>query len=234
MKYMGSKNRIAKEILPIILKDYKEGMIFIDACCGGCNLLDKVPNNVIKYGNDINYYLIEMWKAVSNGWLPPKEFTEEEYKNIRNKKDDYPPELVGYVGFALSYGGKWFGGWCRDSENKRDYVLEAYNNAIKQFPKLKGVKFSNKSIYEIDPKIKAIIYCDIPYKNSTKYKDDFNYEEFYNWCRIMTSKGNIIFVSEYSMPKDFECIWQKEIVSSLTANTGDKKGIEKLFIHKGD
>jgi hypothetical protein len=28
---------------------------------------------------------------------------------------------------------------------------------------------------------------------------------------------------------DFECVWQKEIVSSLTQNTGSKKAVEKLF-----
>jgi DNA adenine methylase len=46
------------------------------------------------------------------------------------------------------------------------------------------------------------------------------------------SKENQIFISEYSAPDDFECIWQKEIVSSLTKNTGSKKGTEKLFVKK--
>ena len=32
---------------------------------------------------------------------------------------------------------------------------------------------------------------------------------------------------------DFECVWQKEIVSSLTQNTGSKKAVEKLFKYKG-
>ena len=45
----------------------------------------------------------------------------------------------------------------------------------------------------------------------------------------MASKGHIIFVSEYNAPDDFECVWQKEIVSSLTQDTGSKKAVEKLF-----
>ncbi|WP_262499660.1 hypothetical protein [Prevotella amnii] len=40
MKYLGSKRRIAKDILPIILDGMREGDYFIDAFCGGCNLLD--------------------------------------------------------------------------------------------------------------------------------------------------------------------------------------------------
>lgn len=33
MKYMGNKNRIAKEILPIILKDRTENQIYVDGVC---------------------------------------------------------------------------------------------------------------------------------------------------------------------------------------------------------
>jgi DNA adenine methylase len=61
------------------------------------------------------------------------------------------------------------------------------------------------------------------------YKDDFNHNEFWQWCRDRANEGHIVFVSEYNAPDDFECIWQKEIVSSLDKDTGSKKGMEKLF-----
>ena len=54
MKYMGSKNRIAKEIIPIMLKDYKEGQVFYDLFAGGFNLIDKIPNSIQKVANDNN------------------------------------------------------------------------------------------------------------------------------------------------------------------------------------
>ena len=38
-----------------------------------------------------------------------------------------------------------------------------------------------------------------------------------------------MFVSEYQMPEDFICVWSKEVNSSLTKETGSKKGVEKLF-----
>jgi DNA adenine methylase len=46
----------------------------------------------------------------------------------------------------------------------------------------------------------------------------------------MSDRGHIVFVSEYNAPKDFKCVWEKEMVSSLTKDTGSKKAIEKLFI----
>ena len=45
----------------------------------------------------------------------------------------------------------------------------------------------------------------------------------------MKERGHQIFISEYNMPDDFICVWQKEIISSLTQDTGSKKAIEKLF-----
>ena len=38
MKYMGSKRRIAKYILPIMLKDRIENQYFYDLFCGGGNV----------------------------------------------------------------------------------------------------------------------------------------------------------------------------------------------------
>jgi DNA adenine methylase len=45
----------------------------------------------------------------------------------------------------------------------------------------------------------------------------------------MKQCGHIVFVSEYQAPDDFECVYEKEIVSSLDKNTGGKIGKEKLF-----
>jgi DNA adenine methylase len=230
MKYMGSKNRIAKEILPIMLKERGQ-RTWVEPFVGGGNMIDKVQGKRI--GADINNYLIDALMDIRDcvADLPKnnKEFTEDYYKALR-KSDDY--RYKGYAGFALSYGGKWLGGWPRDSANKRDYVNEAYRNALNQSPLLQGVRLVNKSYLDLQVPDTSLIYCDPPYEGTTKYKDDFNHVVFWQWCRYMVSKGHTIFVSEYNAPNDFECVWQKEIVSSLTKDTGSKKAFEKLFRFK--
>lgn len=233
MKYMGSKARHAKELLPIILKDHTPDMWYVEPFVGGANMIDKVDPQVApkRLGCDVHEYLIALWQSVSKGWEPPSKFTEYEYNDIRKNKGSYPKDLVGYVGFALSYSGKWFGGWCRDGAGKRDYVTESFKNASKQFPALVGVHFQNKSVFDIDFTRcgKSTIYCDPPYAGTTKYKDDFDHERFYGWCRARHKEGHKVFVSEYNMPDDFICVWSKEVNNSLTKDTGSKKGIEKLF-----
>ena len=154
---MGSKNRIAKEILPIMLKERGQ-RTWVEPFVGGGNMIDKVQGKRI--GADINHYLIDALIAIRDCVmdLPKnnKEFTEDDYKALR-KSDDY--KYKGYAGFAFSYSGKWLGGWCRDGLNKRDYVNESYKNAINQSPLLQGVRLVNESYLDLQIPDNSLIYC---------------------------------------------------------------------------
>ena len=220
---MGSKNKYAKEILKVILPHRTEGQLWVEPFVGGCNMLDKVSNP--RLGSDIDQDLITLWDAVSKGYTPPKYFTEGEYREIKTSEST---PTKGYAAFALSYGGKKFGGWCRDSEGKRDYVDEAYRNAIKQFPKLLNVNFVLSDYLTLNIPNGSLVYCDPPYRGTTGYKFKFNHDEFWDWVRY-TSKNNKVFISEYTAPDDFYCLWEKNVKSSLTGDTGARSAVEKLF-----
>lgn len=224
---MGSKRRIAKDIIPIILKDRKENQLYVEPFCGGCNVIDKVENP--RWANDIDIYLIELFKELQNGWEPPKYISKEEYYTIKNNINDYPKYLVGYVGFQLSYGSLWFSSYRKDNIGNRDYSYEAYRNVINQVPNLKNIYFTSMDYREMDIPDDSIIYCDIPYEGTTKYKCDFDHKAFWDWARDM-SEHNKVFISEYNAPDDFKCIWEKTICSGLDKNTGGKFGTEKLWV----
>ena len=240
MKYMGSKARIAKHILPIILKDRKEGQCYVEPFVGGANMIDKVDG--WRIGGEFNRYIAEMWKELVNG-VQPIAITREDYKKIKQNHDDYPDWLVGWVGVACSYSGKWFGGFAGDYPESRrckngvlpNYQKESINSVKKQLPNLYGVEFVHSSYDELNIPPQSTIYCDPPYANTTKYKDDFDHEKFWQWCRDKVKEGHQVFISEYNAPDDFVCIWQQEVKSSLSANCksgGNKLSIEKLFVHE--
>lgn len=223
MKYMGSKNRHAKEIISILNKHRKPFQLYVEPFVGGANIIDKMDSP--RHGNDIDEDLICLWQSVSNGWMPPKEFTEQRYKEI--KTECVSPER-GYAAFALSYGGKKFGGWCRDKAGKRNYIDEAYRNACLQFPLLRDVLFTRFNYSELNIPDGSLVYCDPPYAGTTKYTSDFNHDFFWQWVRNL-SENNTVFVSEYTAPDDFMCVWEKEVSSSLTSDTGSKRNVEKLW-----
>lgn len=202
--------------------------------CGGANMIDKIKCDK-KYGFDNHKYLIALLQqAQKDTSVFPETFNEDLYKDVREQMENkYEDWFIGLVGFC-SFGGKWFGGYPRGFKNDkvtpRDIVNETIRNLKKQSDNLKNISFMCRDFRTINQKdFKGyVIYCDIPYKDSTKYSTgNFPYDEFYEWCRIM-SKDNVILVSEYWMPDDFKCIWQGELKCTLDNNSRTNK-IEKLF-----
>lgn len=230
MRYLGSKYRIAKKIVPIMLEYRKEGQWWVEPFVGGGNTIAEViaPRRL---GSDINHWAIEALRAIRDfvEYLPKdsSEFTEEDYKALRYS-DEYP--YKGYAGFALSYGGKWLGGYAKGNAG-RDYVAEAFRHAVKQSKKLQNVVLYCCDYRDLYIPHESIIYCDIPYKNTTKYAtNDFDYNEFYNWCIRKRKDGHTIFVSEYEMPKDFKCIFEIPLNKQTCKKNGKYEvAIERLF-----
>lgn len=243
MVYMGSKNRLAKELLPIITKYLTKDRWYVEPFCGGCNMIDKV-NHEKRIAADANNYLIAMWKFLV--WYKfqfPNTIKKESYsfwRNIFNKRgfngdgNTSDEAMIGWMGFMGSFNGRFFdGGYCGNCKSREDYVREHISNIMKQKENLKGVNFLSGRYSEIEIPDNSVIYCDIPYKETKQYSvsKGFDHESFWQWCRDMTAKGNDVLVSEYRAPSDFVCVWEKQVTNSMNTNN-TYKPTEKLFVHE--
>ena len=74
----------------------------------------------------------------------------------------------------------------------------------------------------------AVVYCDPPYKGTTKYLGDFDHEAFYHWA---LTRDYPVFISEYAMPDDFAPIAIKQKTSSLSAIHTNIVA-EKIFVQR--
>lgn len=76
----------------------------------------------------------------------------------------------------------------------------------------------------------CVLYCDIPYKNTTSYTiGGFDYERFYKWCQEKTAEGYQIFVSSYELPENlFISVWEKQRHCKATSGSG-KHVVEKIY-----
>lgn len=242
MKYMGSKNRLSKELAPIIQKYIDESGYnkYLEPFVGGANMIDKIKCEH-RFGGDNHKYLIALLKqAAKDASVFPVTVSKEEYNSVKENPDNYPDWYVGLVGFCASYNGKYFGGYANNVKTKigtvRNYTDESIRNLVKQASDLRSIKFNCCDFRTIKDIKNFVIYCDPPYRDTTKYAvDDFPYDDFYNWCKEM-SKNNIVLISEYNMPDEFECIWQKQVTTSVDnnrkANDDKNNRIEKLFVYK--
>lgn len=223
MKYMGSKSRIASDIVPIMLSYRKENQYFVDMFCGGCHIIQKVSGR--RVANDKNKYLIAMWKGLQENRSRPTIITKELYSKARTEYNngtniEFDDFMIGWIGWMGSYNGRFFdGGYSGHNVGKtqRNYIDEQIRNTEAQIKDLTDVKFFSKDYADFKLKEKCLIYCDIPYKGTKQYatSKNFDYDKFFDWCREMSQNGHTIFVSEYNAPNDFTCIWEKEITNSM-------------------
>lgn len=244
MKYMGSKSRIAKYIVPIIqtyVDDYSS--TYIEPFVGGANVIDKVKVKN-KHGFDLNPYLIALLQRVRDKKPLYEEVSKELYDKARssynNKTQEFTDWELGNIGFLASYNGRFFdGGYAKPGYEKlkngkqryRDYYQEAKNNILQQQDSLQGVHFETKDYRELSP-VNCVVYCDPPYQQTKQYANatTFDYKEFWEIMREW-SKNNIVLISEQQAPEDFECIWEQQVSRSIKA-TDKTKATEKLFKYK--
>jgi DNA adenine methylase len=256
MKYLGGKQRLGKKIAPVLVKIWEniKGLNgYLEPFCGSLGVLKEMTDIDTKkiIANDYHADLILMWKTVKSGKFKyPLSISEKEY--LQAKELESPNAYKAFVGFGMSFGGRYFGAYSQKYLNgkKEDFCKEMSNSLKRITPKIKHVTFTNKDYMKLRPK-DMLIYCDPPYRigkypikyrRSVKKYDTFDNDKFWNKVRLW-SKNNIVIISELNAPDDFVEIWNAEIYRSAAQSSKtrfnpkskDKSpthNIEKLFVHK--
>ena len=150
MVYQGSKNRLAKYIVPILQEyiDKYNISTYIDPFCGGCNLIDKIICDR-RIASDVNQPLIDLLQYIQKDndiLIAPSECSFEHYSDVRSNQNSnkFSSEYVALIGYCASYGGRYFdGGYGRDSKGGRSIYTERLQNLREQAPNLKGIEISS-------------------------------------------------------------------------------------------
>lgn len=219
MKYMGSKRRILKHILPIMLDDMYTNKLttWVEPFVGGANVIQHVPSKFTRIGSDYFEHTIAALIGVRDHLDSlPDDVSEEYYTSVKGTPAD---PITSWIRFVCSFAGTFSNGYAREKDSTgRTFAGEGLRNAMAQSPLIQGVDLLVGDYTMHSDKVGCVIYCDPPYRSTTGYKGTvkFDYDAFYDWCRKM-SKNNIVYVSEYDMPDDFECVWTGNIVTNFSS-----------------
>lgn len=244
MTYQGSKARLVKYIAPILQKCIDDNNVeqYVEPFVGGANMIVNIRCKR-RIGSDINEELIAFLRYMQDNpemEIFPEDLSREHYDKVRdarkNGSNEFSKFYTAGIGYFGGYNGRYFdGGWGVTSKSnpKRNRYKEKLLSARRQAPKLKDIGFAYCSYDKWKGEKGCVFYLDPPYKDTKQYDNfKFDYEAFYNFCREL-SKDNFVFISEYQMPADFECIWSKEVsVNQSAIRTEGLKRVEKLFVVK--
>jgi DNA adenine methylase len=239
---MGGKSRVAKQLSEVMLSASTNRVRYVEPFVGGGAVASKMGNHFKEalYG-DAHQDLMLMWQAVlETDWLPPLLVTEAEYKELRHAE---PSALRGFVGMGGSFGGKWFGGYAKggftSKGEPRNHQAESARAVLKVSEGMRAQAETRAvwgSYTDITPYGNEVIYCDPPYADSTGYSTgDFDSGRFWDTIREWSELGAQVFVSEYSAPDDFECLWSKDLIVQVKRGDSQRhSNTEKLFRWKGN
>ena len=227
MRYQGGRSRIAQDIASVI--SVRGGDCFVSLFCGSCAVESKVQGFSRKILNDRHRYLIALLQGVQRGYELPESITPEQYRHIREHKDD-DPTLAGFVGFGCSFGGKWFGGYARNATGT-NYAAQSKSSLLKDMATLQDATFVCADYRRVCIPPRAVIYADPPYNNTTGYHGDrFDSAEFWIAMRLLADTGHTVFVSEQEAPPDIQCVWERKFTRTLDRNKSNQFSVtEKLF-----
>lgn len=115
MRYLGGKFRQCKAIAAYVSSCDLHPTSYHEPFCGSlasAMAVAAVLPGVPVVLSDANPYLMTFWQAAQRGFDPPATITEADYRHYNQQRPLDDP-MTGYVGFACSFGGKFFGGAAR-------------------------------------------------------------------------------------------------------------------------
>ncbi len=237
MKYLGGKTRIGKKLAAELCRLASANKVdaYVEPFCGSLGVMKHMTEKGYRsyLANDKHADLIEMWKAVKDGELYlPDSVDEADYKVYKDLAlspiASVPIAEKAAIGFGLSYGGKWFGGYARDPSGKRDFMGELKRSFDKDRPKIQAVSFTSTDYADLQLS-NSLVYCDPPYANTHGYSTGkFDQERFWEWAERM-AHDNVVAVSSEVAPEGWETVWACEKHRTLQ-KASRRQAVEKLFV----
>jgi DNA adenine methylase len=240
VRYMGGKGRVAKQIAQAILRESVSRQTYVEPFVGGASVAAALaPSFAEALLSDAHPDLMALWEAVLfKEWEPPASLSEEDYFAVRESEGPSPARA--FAGFGCSFGGKFFRGYARSRQRRRNgerpfaqqagSALRGKRDSLLGCPRLEVTCGDYRGL-TIPPG--SVVYCDPPYCGTEVYPGTgrFNSPEFWSWAGEQ-SESNEIFVSEYLAPPDWRLVWEKDRECGLSGGVHRKRAerrVERLW-----
>jgi len=239
MHYQGGKaySGISRRIAAAILEAERTDRIgrYLEPFVGSAAIAERLaPHCDVMSLGDSRADMVILWREARAGWDPPPSMSRAWYEHLRHAE---PSPERAFAGAAMSFGGKWFGGYSPPrppndfARAGRNSILRA-GRALAQCPRIywhPGACFFDYAT----PPPGTVVYLDPPYSGTTGYGSTFDHDRFWKVCREWSEAGAHLYVSEYEAPAGWVSIWTAEKRSTLSKSENRRIAVEHLFAYLG-
>ncbi len=217
MRSRGGKSRLRKPIGEMLagLADRLGVARIEDRCCGSLAVtrgVYEVSGRRVALALDANEALICTYKAVRDGWIPPRRITREQYQEIQRGPQPVDDPMTAFALLFCSYGGKWGSGYMPDDLRRpedstgRHASVKAHNELLKLRDILRTLELVCANAWDMFPETASVLFFDPPYAGSEEYAFAKSQEQRpFDRHRLgrelwALRKRHAIVVSEFDMP----------------------------------
>lgn len=212
-RYHGGKMRIAKYLAPFIEARLSDDSptTYCEPFCGMLSIFDAIAPYALAGKrvliSDIDKDVAAMWQAAQSGHWDPPQFVDAAFYHQLKRNPDADAATRCFVGHQYSFIGTYFNTF---SPLKDPVKVARRVRSIGSKLHDAGAEVRAADYRDILDLTNAVVYCDPPYANThcrfTTSK--FDNDAFWDWCRATARTGNHIFISEFSAPSDFACLYE--------------------------
>lgn len=233
MQYAGGKHYLRRKLETAILGYTTYRGPYFEPFVGGANSFEVLaPHFSSSHASDLHQDLIMLYQAIASGWEPPRSIDEPTYHALRNAS---PSALRAFVGFGVSFGGKWFGGYAKDNPGECHFYADA---SARKLLKIRHILVASSvtccSYDSVNPPPGSVVYCDPPYRGTLEFDGvaSFDSDKFWSVARGWATSGVHVFVSEYAAPEDWRSIMDHEALLHVKRTPSKReRRTERLFVH---
>ena len=245
MRYLGGKSRTAQRIVVTITEHaiwHGCPTRWVEPFMGGGSVMVEASRLGVfqsVHASDINPLVVAYWKAIRDGWVPPTSVTYDEWYDVRNNPEVYPPAYVAHVAYNCSFGGKQWGGYARsmkaDGITPRNHSDEASRRDAATAKWLSDTLITCSGYNDVLSGVGPgdVVYCDPPYEGTTGYKTGaFDHASFWSAVQDAADRGAFVYVSEYACPEHVNSvvIWSNEQSKSVAGGASARpRTVDNVF-----
>jgi DNA adenine methylase len=234
MQYSGGKHYLKRKLEAAILGYTTCRGPYFEPFVGGANSFEVLaPNFSSSHASDVHKDLIMLYKAVASGWEPPRSIDELTYQELRHAP---PSALRAFVGFGVSFGGKWFGGYAKDNPGECHYYADASARKLLKIRYILAASSITCCSYDcVKPPTGSVVYCDPPYRDTLEFGgvEPFDSDKFWRVAGEWAQRGVHVFVSEYSAPAGWRSIMDHDALLHVKRTSSKReRRTERLFVYE--